>query len=339
MEYKTEKSIITTPSENERMNYDYFMIFELLDTGERQRFNITEEKFRRSKGAGILHPKQVAIIVKEDFRRIFIWKGSAPHVRKKFIASRVAQELQQEMVQIGHLHRCKVVTVEQGDETSEFLRAFGFDLEELARATGFTGEVIPDIPKITKQPPTTSPIIDKKISTSKPIHIINKHSQSKAQEDIKLEKKISKETLDEILNLELPQNFKRKNILTGQNTLYGIITKKVEIFGKNIEETAWEPIKNLSSDVFELDGHKLRIHYNRSLNTIEAIEILEPIFESKKEKSMVEKLPEKEEKEGLIDYNKWTVKELKEFCSKNNIKVPSNYRKAQIVQLVEKFSN
>lgn len=334
MEYKTEKSILTAPSRNRIMNYEYFMIFELLDTGERVRFNITEDEFRRNMGAGILHPKQVAIIVKEDFRRIFIWKGSAPHVRKKFIASRVAQELQQEMVQIGHLHRCKVVTVEQGDETDEFLRVFGFNLEELAKATGFTGEVLPDVPKITKQPPTTSPIIEKKILTSKPRINIKKTSPIKTPEESKLENKLPKETLDKILNLELPKNFKRKNILTGKNILYGLITKKIEVFGKSIEEKAWEPITNLPKDVFELDGHKLRIHYNNRLNTIEAIEILEPILEFKKEKVSI--LDEKID--GMSDYNKWTVKQLKAYCRQNGIKVPSSYRKAQIVQLVKDHS-
>lgn len=330
MEYKTEKLSF---SRDVREMYDHFMVFELLDTGERQRLNITEEEFRISKGTEILHPKQVAIIVKEDVRRIFIWKGSAPHVRKKFIASRVAQELQTELVQIGHLHHCKVVTIEQGDETIEFLRAFGFNLEELAKATGFTGEVMPDVSKVTKQPPTTSPIYKvKNHSLKKSI------PQDQALRVKQTDTESSNDKLDNILKMELPENFKRRNILTGQNILYGLITKKVEIFGQNIEEIAWEPVKNLPIGAFELDGHKLRIHYNKE-HGIEAIEILEPIFESKKEKPKVEKLPEKEEEiEGKIDYNKWTVKDLKTYCAENNIKVPSSYRKAQIVQLVEEFS-
>ena len=45
------------------MKQDNFMIFECLNSGERQRLNITEEEFRNSKGAGIMHPKQVLIIV------------------------------------------------------------------------------------------------------------------------------------------------------------------------------------------------------------------------------------------------------------------------------------
>lgn len=327
MEFKSENLIY---NQDVREIYDRFMIFELLDTGERQRFNITEDEFRKSKGAGILHPKQVAIIVKEDFRRIFIWKGSSPHVRKKFIASQVAQELQTEMVQIGHLHRCKVVTVEQGDETKEFLKAFGFDIEELAKVSGFTGEVMPDIPKITKQPPTTSPI--SKVKTQS---LTNSIPQKQTPKVKQINKKSTKETLNNILNLELPENFRRRNILTGQNILYGLITKKVEIFGQHIEETEWEPVKNLPNGVFELDGHKLRIHYNKE-HGIEVIEILEPVIETTKEKQKVTPITQEE---GDIDYNKWTVKDLKAYCAKNDIKIPSSYRKAQIVHLVEEFSN
>ncbi len=329
MEYKIEKSKFITPNENEIMIYDSFMIFEVLDTGERQRLNITENEFQKNKGSGILHLKQVAIIVKEDLRRIYIYKGSAAHVRKKFIASRVAQELQTELVQIGHLHRCKVVTVEQGDEPNEFLRSFGFELEELARATGFTGEVIPDVLKITKQPPTSSPI-----SKAKQSFLKNSLSQDQTSKVIHQKAESNKEKLDKILGMELPENFKRRNILTGQNILYGLITKKVEIFGQNIEETTWEPVKNLPSGSFELDGHKLRVHYDES-HGIEAIEILEPLDNTRekiKEKQSIVKST-MEEKE--IDYNKWTVKELKTFCSENDIMVPSSCRKAQIIELVK----
>jgi len=35
------------------------------------------------------------------------------------------------------------------------------------------------------------------------------------------------------------------------------------------------------------------------------------------------------------DFNKWTVKELREFCSKNNIKIPSKARKQDIIGLIQ----
>ena len=111
--------------------YTNFMVFELEDTGERQQLEMTEQEFRHNNGNGVLHPYQVAIIVKEDLRRIYIWKGFTSSVRKKFIASRVASELQQELVTNAGFHRCKVISVDQGDEPHEFLNAFGFEKQNI----------------------------------------------------------------------------------------------------------------------------------------------------------------------------------------------------------------
>ncbi|MBD3340704.1 MAG: hypothetical protein GF353_16470, partial [Candidatus Lokiarchaeota archaeon] len=112
-------------------SYDYFMVYELNDSGERQRLNITEDYFREDNGQNILHPEQVVVIVKEDIRRIFIWKGSKSHVRKRFISSRVASALQEELVKEAAFHRCKIVSVDQGDEPREFLRTFNFKSMEV----------------------------------------------------------------------------------------------------------------------------------------------------------------------------------------------------------------
>lgn len=38
----------------------------------------------------------------------------------------------------------------------------------------------------------------------------------------------------------------------------------------------------------------------------------------------------------MSDYEKWTVKNLREFCKERNIKIPSGSRKADIVKLIEK---
>ena len=327
MEYNAEKKTLNNISqESKTMNYDNFMIFECLDNGERQRVNITEEEFRNSKGAGILHPKQVIIIVKEDSRRIFIWKGSEPHVRKKFIASRVAQELQSELIK-----RCKIVTVDQGDELSEFLNIFGFEQKELAKITGFNGQISIQLkPELTRPAPTSSPLNKNQIDSKTTSHNLKLEENNKS--DIISKLKI----LEEVLSNDIPKDFKRKNILIGENTLYGLTTKKVKIFGQDLEETEWEPVKNLPSGIFELDGCKVRI-YNIEIRGIRAIEILESVEKFKK----LEIRPHREKLDDIdkakVDYNKWTVKQLKGFCSRNKIKVRSSSRKAEIVKLVEEF--
>ena len=44
-------------------------------------------------------------------------------------------------------------------------------------------------------------------------------------------------------------------------------------------------------------------------------------------------------KEISIDYNKWTVKQLKEFCREKNIKFPPKARKVEIVKIVTDFTS
>jgi hypothetical protein len=327
MEFKTEKSVhINVPEGKIIMNYDDFMIFEVLDTGERQRLNITEEEFTKSKGAGIFHPKQVVIIVTIQHRRIFIWKGSEPHVRKKFIASRVAQELQGELIK-----RCKIVTVDQGDELSEFLNIFSFKRKELAKVSGFNRQIFNRLmPELTRQAPTSSHL-NKNQGNSK-----NKHYNVKLEENKKSDIISKLKILEEVLSNDIPKDFKRKNILIGENTLYGLATKKVKIFGQDLEETEWEPIKNLPNGIFELNGRKVRI-YHSEIRGIRAIEILEPVEKFKKLEIEPQKEKLDDNEKAKVDYNKWTVKQLKKFCSSNKIKVSSGYRKAEIVKLVEEF--
>ena len=98
---------------------------------EEKKLNITEDVFRQNNGSKVLHPLQVAIIIKEQLRRIYIWKGISSSVRKKFIASRVASELQKKLTDSSNFHRCKIISVDQGDEPEEFLNAFGFKEESI----------------------------------------------------------------------------------------------------------------------------------------------------------------------------------------------------------------
>jgi len=73
----------------------------------------------------------VYIIIREDLRRIFIWKGWKSPVRERFISSMLAVELQQDLIQDSRYHKCKIVPIDQGDELQEFLDAFGLESMEL----------------------------------------------------------------------------------------------------------------------------------------------------------------------------------------------------------------
>ncbi len=55
----------------------YFFAYELLGDGERK-----EVRFLENELAQYLNPEQVLLLVREDLRRIFIWKGAKSTVKK-----------------------------------------------------------------------------------------------------------------------------------------------------------------------------------------------------------------------------------------------------------------
>ena len=99
--------------------YQEFFVYDLKDNGEKKKIDVKQEDLQN-----YLHPEQVLVIIREDLRRIFIWKGAKSPVRKRFISSRVARDLQQELLDDPRYHRCKIISVDQGDEQKEFLDTF-----------------------------------------------------------------------------------------------------------------------------------------------------------------------------------------------------------------------
>ena len=59
------------------------------------------------------------ILVAEDIKRIFLWKGIASSVRSKFIGAKRVQEIRG---QVGM--NFKIVPVDEGNEPQEFLDYF-----------------------------------------------------------------------------------------------------------------------------------------------------------------------------------------------------------------------
>ena len=300
--------------------YQNFMIFMLHDSGEKDQIDITKEDFLKEKGKEILLPEQVVLIIDEGLRRIYIWKGAHSSVRKKFIASRVASELQNELSNVANYHRCKVVSVDQGDEPLEFLHSFGFSSIKV--------EIPPEKKEITKK--SYSEKTTKKIDTSPGSKLISKGKQPyklRKPDKFKILSQDQKPLLNSILESDIPRGYNRQHVILGDNIIYGKIKKKTEVFGKTTIEELWSPVEGLYEEMVEFDDFRTRVYFNMDTGLIKAVEFLKPTDLSSTKTS----------EEKIVDYSKWTVKELKAYCSKNNIRVPANYRKAHIVKLVEDF--
>ncbi|MFO7797814.1 MAG: helix-hairpin-helix domain-containing protein [Promethearchaeati archaeon] len=275
--------------------YSNFMVFKLKNTGERIRLNITEKDFSKDNGSTVLKSDEVIIIVKEDIRRIYIWKGIESSVRKKFIASRVATSLQKELINEAHFHRCKIVSIDEGDELKEFIQNFRFDEEMLEKRE------LPEIPS-KREFRSYSPQISKNSHVANPSQSFSQIPNYKRSPQLNVKpnkpiKKENKKTLEKILDNEHPPNYKRRHVLIGNSELYGAVEKKSKIFGKEISELEWEPITSFSRKILELDGFKLRIYTDKDMKSVDAIEILEKISEksivTQKEETPEVKIAEK----------------------------------------------
>jgi len=320
--------------------YENFMIFGLESTGEKIKLNISEDEFCANNGQNILNPHQVLVIVKEDIRRIYIWKGVNSHVRKKFIASRIAAELQNNLVVNSHFHRCKIISVDQGDEPNDFLRAFNFKAikapEVLERDSVefkqlHTSSLQESAETINKKvhgwkglPPSLKGSTKSQVITKK----TDKSIAPKPKQPVKHPQLDNKRIIDKIVKNEVPVDFKRQNLILGNFQIYGATVKKAKVFGKEVEDIEWEPVNSIPEGPIELIDRTIRLYINGHSGNVEGIEILQKLDTPKIE----EKPKEKKEK---IDYNSWTVSKLKLYCKENNITVPTSYRKAQIINLIQ----
>ncbi|MFW9999350.1 MAG: hypothetical protein ACFE9Q_07965 [Candidatus Hodarchaeota archaeon] len=354
--------------------YETFMVYELDDSGERIKLNITEEELQEN-----LNPEQVLVIIREDLRRIFIWKGPKSPVRKRFISSRVASNLQEELMNDSRYHRCKIISVDAGDEPSEFLNAFrlesmevterlpdmryvrNIERERMAQAT--ITDVAPKSTKMQTEEEYYSPALQDTsnevvvssfaTATPKPRTEYPKSAMVKpitVRKAIGLSEEQKQKIKEKILKTELSKDYKRSNLILG-HTLYAAVSKIANVFGKEIEETEWKPVKKVPKEMIELNNHVLRVYFDEKEGIVEALEVLE------KEASL-RSVPKTRSPSGLspmpskpasmmkssatpistekVDFKSMTVKDLKSYAEEKKIDLPTNARKADIIEILEK---
>jgi hypothetical protein len=293
--------------------YEEFLVYDLENTGEKTKLSINQEELQNH-----LNPDQVLIIIREDLRRIFIWKGSKSPVRKRFISSRVAQELQKELTSDPKYHRCKIVSIDQGDELQEFLNAFKLEsmkveerLPDMRYIRNIERERIKEAERLFKDESFAqieeeyyslglednnndivissfagvSPIKNPQSITQKQKPLIYSRTVEGSPELSREEKEKLK---DKILNMEIPEDYERQNLILGHD-LYGAVSKVTEVFGESVVDTVWEEVKNLPKGIMELDNKKLRVYFDEKKGIVEAVEVLKPKNSAEKNNGEVKK--------------------------------------------------
>ncbi|NVM35560.1 MAG: hypothetical protein HWN81_08180 [Candidatus Lokiarchaeota archaeon] len=339
--------------------YEAFMVYELDDSGEKVKLTIEEEKLQEK-----MHPEQVLVIIREDLRRIFIWKGSKSPVRKRFISSRVAQGLQEELMKDARYHRCKIVSVDAGDEPSEFLNAFRLEsmevterladmryIRNIEREGGVQATIMDANPKATEAQPeeeyfspalqdTSNEVVVSSFLSSTPKSSIQYQKPtiakpSRVSKTMGVSEEQKKKIKEKILKAEVSEGYKRLNLILGY-TLYAAVSKTAKVFGKEVEETEWEPVKTVPKGIIELENHMLRVYFNEEKGIVEAIEVLEKAEKPKSTSQKTSTTENVDTPKETTDFNSMTVKDLKTYAEEKKIDLPANAKKTDIIKILEK---
>lgn len=265
--------------------YEEFMVYDLENTGERKRLDLKQDDLQT-----FLEPEQVLIIVREDLRRIFIWKGSKSPVRKRFISSKVAQQIQKELISDARYHRCKIVSIDQGDELQEFLNAFKLEsmeaterLPDMRYIRNIERDRIKEAQKLSKEKQmekeyyspiledTTDDVVMSSIAVGGGKESLLKPSRIKKA--LGLSEQEAEKIKEKILKKEIPANYERQNLILG-HALYGAVSKVTEVLGKDVVDIVWEKVSKLPEGIVELDNNKLRVYIDHNKGIVEAVEVL-----------------------------------------------------------------
>jgi len=282
--------------------YEQFIVFELENTGERKKLDLKQEELQSH-----LKPEQVFIIVREDLRRIFIWKGSKSPVRKRFISSKVAQQLQTELLKDQRYHRCKIVSIDQGDELQEFLNAFKLEsmevterLPDMRYIRNFERDQIKEAKKLARErgiseeelegkyyshalADTNNDIIMSSISIGPSLASDSSGKMIKPstiKQIVDLSEEENEIIKEKVLKTKVPEDQERQNLILGHK-LYAAVSKVAEVFGKNVVDIVWEEIKKLPEGIMELDNNNLRVYFDQKKSIVEAVEVLKKKESSK----------------------------------------------------------
>ncbi len=247
------------------------------------------------------------MLFSEEDKTIWLWKGIKAKIRSKFIGAKKSQELRG---QVGLSN--KVVSIDEGDEPDDFLRAVGAP----PRAGNIVAkEIKAEEPMYSQEPPAFSSNYNQPEPAPKPVARAQPVAQPMVQPVYQQPAPVSQPpapapapravaapapvaaapavsadvNADRVLgilsNLKIPEGYQREMVIIG-NSAYSVAIKEQMFLGKKKVERMLEPIGSLPEGVFFADGYAPRVLVESGV--VLAIEFLKKEASEYSEKAEVE---------------------------------------------------
>ncbi len=234
-------------------------VFKILPDGN------TEENKTEGPIKDILKTEECYVIVSDEYRKVYLWKGIGSNVRSKFIGAKRSQDIRG---QVG-MH-FGVVPLDEGDEDSDFLKLIGGKTEG-----GIAKEIKAEEGQTTASAATKHPLREKNVFGSpKPAAGMNiagsrdrggqntgplytgKESFSTLMQD---ETHVDfNEIMQKLEAIKIPDGFERELIIIG-NHAYSVVERVQTFLGKKQVSKEISKVGAIPEGVFFAEDYSPRI--------------------------------------------------------------------------------
>jgi len=265
-------------------------VFKILPDGN------TEEIKTEGPIKDVLKAEECYILVSDEYRKVYLWKGANSNVRSKFIGAKRSQDIRG---QVG-MH-FGVVPLDEGEEEPDFLKLIGGKTEG-----GIAKEIQMEVTSAKAKAPAIHPLRDKdpfgvpkpaagmniagsrdrRSQNTGPLYTGKESFDSYSQED-------SHANFDEIMQkleeIKIPDGFERELIIIGDHA-YSVVEKVQTFLGKKQVTKEISRVGAIPEGVFFAEDYSPRVLSENG--RILAVEFLKRIsgpmdakveFKSKKE--------------------------------------------------------
>jgi hypothetical protein len=234
-------------------------VFKILPDGN------TEEIKTEGPIKDVLKSEECYIIVSDEYRKVYLWKGVSSNVRSKFIGAKRSQDIRG---QVG-MH-FGVVPLDEGDEDPDFIKLIGGKTEG-----GIAKEIQMEISTAKVSAPSVHPLRDKDpFGVPKPAAGMNiagsksRHSQNNGplytgkESFAALTQEETHVNFDEIMQkleeIKIPDGFERELIIIGSHA-YSVVEKVQTFLGKKQVSKEISKVGAIPEGVFFAEDYSPRV--------------------------------------------------------------------------------
>jgi len=213
----------------------------------------------------LLKTDKCYVLVADEYRKVYLWKGIESNVRSKFIGAKRSQDIRG---QVGLMYA--VIPLDEGDEDPDFLKLIGGKTEG-----GIAKGIKHEEPLVSKSAPSVHPLREKdsfgipkpaegmNIAGSRdrlsqnngPLYTGKESFSSLIQEETHINFDLIMQKLEEI---KIPDGFERELIIIGDHA-YSVVEKVQTFLGKKQVTKEISKVGAIPEGVFFAEDYSPRV--------------------------------------------------------------------------------